>query len=90
MFREWLRPVRREVPVANVCDRPDPVVSAYEAVDVAQALAGLDPDHSEVLVLRFVLDLSSKAVAAALGISDDAVRQRVTRAKSEFKKVWDR
>jgi len=59
-----------------------------EPVDVERALARLDADHREVLVLRFVLDLPSREVAAALGITDDAARQRVSRAKAEFREVW--
>lgn len=88
VFREWLRSGKREVPVAEVYDEPTPDALRDEPVDVEQALARLDPDDSEILVLRFVLDLPSREVAAALGISDDAVRQRVARAKVEFRKVW--
>lgn len=81
---------RREVPVAEVADPPDLSSPQAESVDVERALAGLEPDSREILILRFVLDLPSREVALALGISDQAVRQRVARAKAEFKKGWER
>lgn len=90
VFREWLRSGRREVPVAEVADPPDLSSPQAESVDVERALAGLEPDSREILILRFVLDLPSREVALALGISDQAVRQRVARAKAEFKKGWER
>jgi len=88
VFREWLRSGRREIPVAEVAERPVREPAGAEPVDVERALARLDADHREVLVLRFVLDLPSREVAAALGITDDAARQRVSRAKAEFREVW--
>jgi len=87
VFREWLRR-RREVPL------PEGAAAAAGSeasnrVEVSSVLGGLDPDHREVLVLRFVLDLSGEEVARVLGISHDAVRQRVARAKAEFRRAWD-
>ena len=90
VFREWLRSGRREVPVAEVIDTPEPSPSQVEYVDVERALAGLDPDDREILVLRYVLDLPSQEVSLALGITDQAVRQRVARAKAEFREGWQR
>ena len=90
VFREWLRAGRREVPVAEIVDSPEMSPSQVESVDVERALAGLNPDDREILTLRFVLDLPSQEVAIALGITDQAVRQRVARAKAEFKKGWER
>lgn len=88
LLREWLRSARREVPMASVVDSGGTETFAGDWVDVDRALARLDPDHREVLVLRFVLDLPSRDVAGALGISDDAVRSRVARAKADFRRVW--
>jgi RNA polymerase sigma-70 factor (ECF subfamily) len=88
VFREWLRSGKREVPVAVVTDQSTGGAATAERVDVERVLARLDPDHREILVLRFVLDLPSREVSAALGITDDAVRQRVFRAKAEFREVW--
>jgi RNA polymerase sigma-70 factor (ECF subfamily) len=86
VYREWLR---RRVPDPatgeddGVAEGPGP-----ERLDVARALLALEPSHREVLVLRFVLDLSGEEVAQLLGIGHDAVRQRVARAKAEFRRVW--
>jgi RNA polymerase sigma factor (sigma-70 family) len=90
VFREWARR-HREEPVADPGSEqgPDPTPSA-EAMDVGRTLARLDRDHREVLVLRFVLDLSGEEVARVLGVSHEAVRQRVARAKAEFRSLWSK
>jgi DNA-directed RNA polymerase specialized sigma24 family protein len=42
-----------------------------------------------VLVLRYSLDLPGEEVARLLGISPDAVWQRLARAKDAFRRVWE-
>lgn len=88
VFREWLRKTirEREHPPERARFDPGP---ATETIDVERVMARLDPGHREVLVLRFALDLSGEDVAAILGITHDAVRQRVVRAKAEFKRIWE-
>jgi len=44
------------------------------------ALAKLKPSEREVLVLRFVADLSSRDIALALGLDEPAARKRISRA----------
>lgn len=89
VVREWLRK-HREVPF----DTPTPDVAQVESsgperIDVERALARMEPESREVLVLRFVLDLPGEEVARILGISHDAVRQRVVRAKAAFRAAWE-
>lgn len=89
VFREWLRTGRRERPAERV-DPGDTVAGpSPERLDVERTLARLDPEHREVLVLRFSLDLSGDEVARLLGITHDAVRQRVARAKEAFRQGWE-
>ncbi len=87
VFHEWLRRARREVPstefVVNMPGEP-----ASSSLDVERAMRRLSPDHREVLVLRFSLDLPGEEVARILGVSHDVVRQRVARAKAAFREVW--
>ena len=45
-----------------------------------QALAGLAATDGEVLVLRFLEDLSTREMAAVLGLSESAVKMRQLRA----------
>jgi RNA polymerase sigma-70 factor (ECF subfamily) len=92
VFREWLRH-HREDPVDELSqgtsrpavEEPEPL----ERLDVERLLLRLEPEHREVLVLRFVLDLAGEEVAEMLGISHDAVRQRVARAKAQFRERWE-
>jgi RNA polymerase sigma factor (sigma-70 family) len=86
VYLEWVRKQRTPPiePVRNEASDPTP----DETIDVERALALLSPEHREVLVLRFSLDLPSEEVARILGLSHDAIRQRTTRAKRAFREVW--
>ena len=86
VFREWIRATRRVAPTAPDIAVPGP---GTDRLDVELALSRLHQDHREVLVLRFVLDLPGEEVARIIGVSHDALRQRVSRAKTEFRRIWD-
>ena len=51
------------------------------------ALAKLKPSEREVLVLRFVADLSSREIALALGQGEPATRKRISRALANLRTV---
>ena len=57
-------------------DQTDPVLGRLEVADL---LRGLPSRQREVLVLRYLLDLSTDDVAAALGISANSVKTHTTR-----------
>lgn len=52
--------------------------------ELAEALAELDSDHRNVLVLRYYLDWSIDAVADALDIAPGTVKSRTNRALKEL------
>ena len=93
VFREWGRHRHRQrrgsVPLTDVADRAAGSGSEASWVEIEAILASLDTDDREVLVLRFVFDLSGEETSAALGISHEAARQRVSRARAAFKKSWE-
>ena len=49
------------------------------------ALAGLNPAHREVLILRYVYGYSSKEAAEIMGINPDALRKLAERAKKQLR-----
>ncbi len=81
VFLEWWRSQRRERPQGDSDVQEVAPAADARDIDVERALRLLEPDHREVLVLRFALDLPGEEVAAILGITHEAVRQRVARAK---------
>ncbi len=87
LHREWVRrSYRAPEPSADV----DGGVAAGDddAAAVADALRRLPLDERELLVLFHVEGLASKEIAALLGISDAATRQRLSRAAAAFRDVW--
>jgi len=50
-------------------------------------LAELAPDHRDILILRYVDGLSIKEIAAAYGLSENAISVRVYRAIHKLKKL---
>jgi RNA polymerase sigma-70 factor (ECF subfamily) len=91
--RECLRLIegRRRSPTpfdgmeADVPDRaPDPedvLVQRRRTDLLTDALADLDPIHREVVLLRDIQELSAPEAAAQLGISVDALKSRLHRAR---------
>jgi RNA polymerase sigma-70 factor (ECF subfamily) len=60
---------------------------AEEQVRVQSALAELSEREREVLVMRYLEQLSTREIAAALGISEGAVRTRHLRALEHLRRV---
>ena len=66
---------------AEVIDPADAVAVRQRVDLLAAALADLDPIHREVILLRDIRELSAPAAAAQLGISVDALKSRLHRAR---------
>lgn len=89
--RECLRLIdrNREAPLggeeddvpAEVPDPDDAVAGRRRADLLAEALASLDPIHREVVLLRDIQELSAPEAAALLGISVEALKSRLHRAR---------
>jgi RNA polymerase sigma factor (sigma-70 family) len=58
------------------------------AVDVRQVLAGLEPLHRAVLVLRHLDGLDEGEMAAVLGVAPGTVKSRLHRARTAFRARW--
>jgi RNA polymerase sigma-70 factor (sigma-E family) len=82
--RSWWRTKwRRESPVADVPDRPDPGADPADGYAlgalVRSALAGLPRQQRAVLVLRYIEDLPEASVAELLGVSAGTVKTHAHR-----------
>lgn len=82
---------RREQPTALLdesalptASMSDPATEAELSDAVQRALDGLSLPLRQVVVLRFCADLSTAAVAEALGIPDGTVKSRTARALAEL------
>ena len=65
-------------------DQPQPLaglLSGEMREQVRAALAALPPGEREPLVMKYTLDLSSREIAARLGLTAAAVDMRLTRAR---------
>ncbi|MDN4605124.1 sigma-70 family RNA polymerase sigma factor [Paenibacillus sp. F6_3S_P_1C] len=58
--------------------------SPYDEVDMREAVDRLEESKRIVIVLHYFEDLSLRQVADALGISESAVKMRLTRARQEL------
>jgi|tagenome__1003787_1003787.scaffolds.fasta_scaffold20279463_1 RNA polymerase sigma factor (sigma-70 family) len=84
--RTHLRGLRRRsvVDIGEVLERPDGVRNPQLAIDdrteLEAAFRLLSPDHREVVVLRYYLDLKVDEIAARLGIPAGTVKSRIHHA----------
>ena len=88
--REAVRVARRTarpsaIPVEEVSAAGDPEL----AVDVADTLARLTPEHRAVLMLRYVEGLDEVQVGQILSVPPGTVRSRLFRARRGFRKAWN-
>ena len=67
-----------------------PEASALELHAVEQALLKLDPNLRVPLVLYTCQELSTQEIADVLGISRDAVKQRLVRARLRFRELYEK
>jgi RNA polymerase sigma-70 factor (ECF subfamily) len=60
-----------------------------EVVDprLLEAVRRLSPKHRDVVVARYLLDMSESSAAQALGIPEGTVKSRLSRALVELKEV---
>jgi RNA polymerase sigma-70 factor (ECF subfamily) len=91
------RRLRRSRPPTVSLDGVDPADPdegpAYTAEDAARVHAGLDrlsPEHREVLVLRFLEDMSYDDIARVVGCPGGTVRSRLHHARAALRRVLER
>jgi RNA polymerase sigma-70 factor (ECF subfamily) len=82
LSRDWLGPL----PTAQFADAADErVIAAALAPQIAGALAALNREHRELLLLHAWADLSHEEIAAALGIARGTARSRLSRARAALR-----
>lgn len=68
----------------------DEVLAAEEAEQIHRALDGLEPEHREVLVLRFLEEMPYEEIAAVTGCPLGTVRSRLHYAKRAVRLALER
>ncbi|HEY2672157.1 MAG TPA: SigE family RNA polymerase sigma factor [Rugosimonospora sp.] len=86
----WLderrRPWRREQPIADLPERPDPG-DEPNSTDVLAVLANLPQRRRACVVLRYYCDLSVEQTAEILGISPGTVKSQTARGLETLRAV---
>lgn len=87
---------RRDLPVQSLTEidiadlsEPDVEFTADEVSAVYTALDQLSPEHREVLLLRFIEDMSYEDIAAVIDCPVGTVRSRIHNAKILLRKVLE-
>jgi RNA polymerase sigma-70 factor (ECF subfamily) len=71
-------------------ETPDEVLSAEDAEEVHAAIDELAPEHREVLLLRFIEEMSYQEMAGVLGCRLGTVRSRLHYAKAALRRALER
>lgn len=80
----WFRHVDRSVRLEHL---PEPAVPFEERNDtLVRAVCALPAQQREAVLLYYYQDMTAAETAAALGIREDAVYQRLRRARQQLKK----
>lgn len=69
---------------ARDLSRDSPEMSAV----LEQALLRLDKEQRSLLIMKYIMDLEVREIAATLGISQSAVKMRLLRARDELRALY--
>jgi RNA polymerase sigma-70 factor, ECF subfamily len=71
--------------------RPDELVEGMQLeMVVKRAIAQVDPEFREVLILRDVEDLSYEEIGAVTGLAEGTVKSRIHRARAQLKALVEK
>lgn len=89
--REAVRIAQRErsriaAELTELLARDDPLL----ALEIRETLARLSPEHRAVLVLRDLEGLDEQTASRLLAVAPGTVKLRLARARSSFRKAWER
>jgi RNA polymerase sigma-70 factor (ECF subfamily) len=84
LTRSRHRRIVREVAMLDPDTSPADTTVA-QRIDLANALAGIEPRDRQLLGLRYVAGLDSNEIARAVGMSATAVRTRLARARERLR-----
>lgn len=86
------RRVREKEVIGEFAEETTRIKDAASAVDLTgkmqEALIQIESDKRSLLIMKYVLELDLKEIAAALELSIGAVKMRLLRAREEFRKVY--
>ena len=85
LIRSRVRRTVREIAVLDPSAPPADATVA-ERIDLANALATIEPRDRELLGLRYLAGLDSAEIGRAVGLSPTAVRSRLARARDRLRK----
>ena len=78
--------IKKLEPYQNLSNSQDPT----EKIAISDTLVQIPYDKRICLVLHYVEGFRYREIAETLGISEEAVRKRVSRGKQMFKRLYDR
>jgi len=88
--RRSVRARIRSLFAANAPTMHDPSDDALDRLAAVRALAKLSPEDRACVLLHAALGLRYHEIGEMLGLSNEAARQRITRAKARFRRHYER
>jgi len=77
--QQWDMPDHRPLP-------EEQMIVTQEREALAKAIAALDPEYRQVLILRIVNDCSYQQISEIMGIREGTVKSRLSRAREQLRK----
>lgn len=87
MRTRWYRQEREELDDADAPDLADPIGGLIEKSCISQGIMELEPDDREILILFYYQELKLKEIASVIGRFENALIQRMNRARKRLKKI---
>ena len=68
----------------SIADNDEPI-RKEDAMDLKDAIEKLKPEYKEAITLFYINDLPVREIAAVLGVTENTVKLRLTRARQKLK-----
>lgn len=88
--KDILKAKKRYVKVSE--DKMNDIPTIYDEThlkhNIFDYVEALKPKHKEIIIYKYIEDLSHKEIAQMLGIKEESARKRLERAIKELRKIW--
>ncbi|WP_241236340.1 sigma-70 family RNA polymerase sigma factor [Brevibacillus marinus] len=90
IFSTFKQKKEKRMETIDPADVESTVLASVRRAEIAEMVMSMSPQYREIITLHYYEDLSIREVSHVLGVSEDAVRTKLSRARRQFKKLMEK
>lgn len=89
IFSTWLKDKEKKLEALPTAGVEPLVMHRLKTEEMIRRLTAMSPQYRQVIVLHYYEELSNREIADILNISEEAVRQKLHRARKQLKRILE-